>query len=288
MRDIVESPVTIDAPGAALIGTLTSVSQPTLAVSINGATGVPASFYLPFARWLALEKNAAVLTWDYRDFGKSGTPYHSAATMTDWAITDPTATRLWLEARFPGTPLWVIGHSLGGMGLAFQPGTERLDRIITVAAGHGHISAHPWPFRIYAYLLWYLFGPLSTALLGYLPGRRLNLGNDLPKGVFWQWRAWLLDRRSLPADPKLGGIKNPGYQGAITLIALADDPMIPPGSVRKMASWHPNAQCEHTVLTPATFGLTSIRHIHAFAARNSAVWPSLIAPYGSGDSAAKA
>lgn len=283
-----ERTVTIAAPGAQLVGTLISVTAPSLTVSINGATGVPASFYRPFARWLALQKNAAVLIWDYRDFGKSGAPYRSPATMTDWAIADPTAIRLWLKARFPVLPLWVIGHSLGGMALAFQPGTSRISRIITLASGQGHVRDHPWPFQAFAWLLWYGIGPLSTVLLGYLPGRRLGLGNDLPKGVFWQWRRWLLDRGSLPADPPLGGLQQPGYGGPLTVIAIEDDQMIPPSAVRKLANWHPNAQAEHRILRPAEFGLPGIGHILVFSARNSAVWPTIIAPQASGDKTSNA
>jgi len=282
MPDAIAPPITsetvsITAPGAVLTGTLTQVENPTLVVSINGATGVPAAFYQPFAQWLAVQKNAAVLTWDYRDFGKSGQPYRSKATMTDWAITDPTATRTWLETRFPGLPLWVIGHSLGAMALGFQPDTDRISRIISVAAGHGHITDHPLRARWQSWFFWYLVGPLATTVLGYLPGSRIGLGSDLPKGVYWQWRHWLLTRDSLPADPALGGLNDPGYAGPITILAADDDTMMPPASSWKMAQWHPHAQIECRLLKPADFGLKSIGHIHAFAPRNSAVWPSLIA-----------
>jgi len=274
---ISDETVRIEAPGACLVGTLAAVAAPRQVVLINGATGVPASFYLPFARWLAEEKQAAVLTWDYRDFGASGAPHRSSAAMTEWATIDPVAVRLWAEARFPGLPLWVIGHSLGGMAMAFQPGTERIERIITVAAGHGHVTDHPWPFQAKAWLLWFLLGPVTTTGLGYFPGRRLGMGNALPKGVFWQWRKWLLARGALPADPLLGGIRQPGFGGRLTLVGLEDDVMIPPHAVWKMAAWHPNAQAEPRLLRPGDFGLSAIGHIHAFSARNSVLWPAIVA-----------
>ena len=278
MQQVIRETIAMEAPGACLIGTLSSVNEPRLLVLINGATGVKAAFYRPFADWLAAERQAAVLTWDYRDFGASGSPHGSRATMTDWAIHDATAARRWLEARHPGLPLWVIGHSLGGMAMAFQDGTDAIARIITVAAGHGHVTDHPWPFQGFAWMLWYLLGPISATALGYLPGRRLRLGNDLPKGVFWQWRRWLLDRGALPADPALGGIRRPGFSGPLTLVALTDDVMIPPDAVWKMASWHPAAQVTRRALDPAAFGLSGIGHVQAFAPRCSAVWPALIAP----------
>lgn len=268
----------MDAPGAVLAGVLFSAPEPELVVSVNAATGVPAQFYHGFARWLAGERRAAVLCWDYRDFGASGSPYGAPATMTDWAVTDPLAVRRALEARFPDLPLWVIGHSLGGMGVGFQPGIERVARIITVASGHGHLSAHPWPFRAKAWGLWYGFGPLLTVLArDHFPGARLGMGSDLPSGVYWQWRRWLVTRGGLPADPGLGGLKTPGYGGEMVIVAMADDTMMPPACVWKMAAWHPRARVTQRLLEPAAFGLPGLGHVHPFAARNAACWPAIIA-----------
>ncbi|MEZ5751315.1 MAG: alpha/beta hydrolase [Paracoccaceae bacterium] len=277
MDDLIETPVTL-ATAPHLAGVLVRPQTPKLAVLVNGATGVKAGFYLAFARWLAKERHAAVLVWDYRDFGASGAPYRSTATMTDWAIHDPLTARRWLQEQAPGVPLWLIGHSLGGMAAAFQDDANTFERIITVAAGHGHIRAHPWPYRAKVYLLWYLLGPVGTAVLGYLPGRRIGLGNDLPKGVFWQWRDWLLDPAALPGDARLGGVRDPGFAGPLTLVAMADDALIPPPCVARMARWHPHARAETRILHPADFGLTAIGHIHPFAPRNAACWPAIIAP----------
>ncbi len=277
VEPVTDEDLRIDSGGAVLAGVVSRVAAPRLAVVINAATGVEAGFYRPFARWLAAERQAAVLTWDYRDFGASGAPHRSAATMTDWAIGDPVAARAALRARVPGLPLWVIGHSLGGMAVGFQPGIEAVDRIVTVAAGHGHISAHPWPLRARVTLLWYLLGPVSTTALGYFPASRFGLGKDLPRGVFWQWRRWLLDRGALPADPDLGGLRRPGYGGPMTLIALEDDGMVPPPCVRRMAEWHPAAQIEYRLLRAADFGLPGLGHVLPFSPRNAACWPALIA-----------
>ncbi|WP_417600737.1 alpha/beta fold hydrolase [Pararhodobacter oceanensis] len=278
VAEIPAQSVQIDADGVALAGMLVAVPAPKLAVVLHGATGVKAGFYLPFARWLAAEKQAAVLLYDYRDSGASGTPYRSPATMTDWGIHDATATRDWLTDAYQGLPLWVIGHSLGGMAMAFQPRTQGIARIISVAGGQGYVTDHPWPFQASVWALWYLLGPLTTWALGYLPGRRLGLGNDLPKGVFWQWRRWLVTRGSLPADPALGGLQDPGFTGKLALVALKDDVMIPPEAVWKMAAWHPHATPEQRLIDPADFGLKTVGHIHAFAPRNAALWPRLIAP----------
>jgi len=263
--------------GAGLAATLIAPPDPVLAVVINAATGVRAAYYGPFAEWLSHERNAACLIWDYRDFGASGRPHHSNAGMTDWGVTDSNAARSWLQGRFPALPLWVVGHSLGGMALPFQSGLDRIARAITVAAGPGHVSEHPWPFQAQARALWYLLGPASVAALGYLPGRALGLGHDLPAPVFRQWRRWCIDRRSLMGDPDLPPPGRPGLTCPVKLVALADDVMIPPQAVWRLGDWMPAATVTRQVITPADYGLPAIGHIGAFAPRNRALWPDLIA-----------
>ena len=92
-----------------------------------------------------------------------------------------------------------------------------------------------------------------------------------------QWRDWLLSDAALPGDARLGGLRQPPYGGPLTTIALADDEMLPPATVRKMAAWHPAAQLEYRELAPADFGLERIGHIHVFSARNAVLWPALVA-----------
>ncbi|KPQ07727.1 MAG: putative alpha/beta hydrolase [Rhodobacteraceae bacterium HLUCCA12] len=263
--------------GARLAGTLFLPDTPAQAVLILPATGVPAAYYRAFAQWLADDRGAACLIWDYRDFGASGTIRGSRASMSDWGLHDATAARHWLRARLPGLPLWVIGHSLGGMALPFQRDLDQIDRVITVAAGPGHVSDHPWPFKAQAMALWHVLGPLSVAMLGYLPGRVLGLGSDLPAPVFRQWRRWCLDRRSLMGDPALPAPEQPGLTCPVKLVAIADDVMIPPASVWRLGAWMPAATITRLTLTPADYGLKAIGHIAPFAPRNRALWPDLMA-----------
>lgn len=269
--------VRIDSAGAVLAGRLIAPPDPALCVVISAATGVRAGYYQAFAEWLSSERQAAVLIWDYRDFGASGDPHRSNASMTDWGVTDASAARNWLQGRFPALPLWVIGHSLGGMALPFQPGLDQIARAITVAAGPGHVSEHPWPFQALARALWYALGPASVAALGYLPGRALGLGHDLPAPVFRQWRRWCTDRRSLMGDPDLPPPERPGLTCPVKLVALADDVMIPPQAVWRLGDWMPAATISHQLIAPADYGLTAIGHIGPFAPRNRALWPDLIA-----------
>ncbi|MCC5969423.1 MAG: alpha/beta hydrolase [Pararhodobacter sp.] len=274
--------VNIESRGASLAGTLILPPDPALAVLISPATGAPAAYYRAFAEWLADERQAACLLFDYRDFGASaslasGNIRASHASMTDWGVHDASAARQWLRTRLPNLPLWVIGHSLGGMALPFQPELGQINRAITVAAGPGHVSEHPWPFRAQALALWYLLGPVSVTLLGYLPGRLLGLGSDLPAPVFRQWRLWCTQRASLMGDPALPAPERPGLTCPVKLIAIADDVMIPPEAVWRLGDWMPAATLSHQTITPADYGLRCVGHIAPFSPRNRALWPDLIA-----------
>ena len=45
------------------------------------------------------------------------------------------------------------------------------------------------------HFFWSLFGPISTAIYGYLPLSLLKMGDDLPIGVYRQWKMWCSKRK---------------------------------------------------------------------------------------------
>lgn len=272
--------VRIDADGAVLAGRLfRPAGRPRAAVVLHGATGVPMGYYRAFAEWLAAERRLAVLTYDYRDFGASagGHVRHAPATMVDWGLRDQPAALAELGRQFPLLPRWVIGHSLGGVMLAFHAGMASVERTIVVASGPVHITDHPLGFRLRAALLWHAMLPVARAT-GYLPGRRLGLAVDLPLGVYLDWRRWCTTRgfhlsdvgRRLPL-PDAGAVR-----GDMRMVAVADDAWVPPAAVWRGMALYPEATKHQTVLRPAAFGLAAIGHLGAFARRNAAVWPALV------------
>jgi predicted alpha/beta hydrolase len=253
--------------------------RPRAAVVLHGAVGVPMGFYRGFAEWLAAQ-GFACLTHDYRDFGASacGPMRASRATLADWGIADQAEALVAVRRAVPGVPVWVIGHSLGGLMLGFQAGMAGVARVITVASGPVHLSDHPWPYRALAAFFWYGV-PGVVAALGYLPGRLVGFGSDLPAGVYWQWRRWCLNRGSVLAEagrtlpmPDMGLVRAP-----MTVIAVADDAMVPPAAVWRLMALHGQAVKRQRVLRAADFGLARIGHLGAFARRNSVVWPQIIA-----------
>jgi predicted alpha/beta hydrolase len=273
--------VAIAADGATLAGRLVRPKGAArAAVVLHGATGVPAGYYRAFADWLASERDLAVLTYDYRDFGASasGHPAGSRATMVDWGLRDQAAALRALGGLVPGVPRWVIGHSLGGLWLGFHPAMSGVARVITVGSGLIHVSDHPWSFRLRARAFWHGPVPFLARRMGYAPGQRLGFGADLPLGVYEDWRRWCLTRgfhlsdmgRLLPMpDPRI-------VTAEMRIVAVADDVWVPPSAVWRIMALYPEAVKRQLVLRPQDHGLGRIGHLGAFHRTASAVWPALV------------
>jgi predicted alpha/beta hydrolase len=251
------------------------------AIILNPATAVPASYYKAFAKWLSETHEVLVLTYDYRDFARSAkrSLRDSDARMSDWGILDQSAALSFLIQRLPHLPVRIIGHSLGAQFLSFQKDIDKVDRVAAVCAGPAYWLDHPRRYLPTVFMFWWLVGPLLTKLTGYMPGKKLGLGNDIPKGVYWQWRRWCLTRdfsridwgRSIPAPD----ISKARFR--LMLLPVEDDVMIPPTMVRKLAAFYPAAEVTEDLLKPSDFGLKEIGHLRAFAPRNKALWPRIAA-----------
>lgn len=268
----------IESPGATLVGSLFRPAHtPDKLVLIHGATGVPQGFYRAFASWLASE-GAAVITYDYRDFGRSANRHvrHSKATIRDWVLLDQVAAQSAATALFPDLSLWVVGHSLGGLFIPWHSDPGRIDRLITVASGPVHVSDHPFPYQLAARAFWFGPGAIATKLLGYTPGKALGMGADLPPGVYWQWRSACLNR-----DP-VTGIGNwatdlqdrQPVTCKVKFVAIADDVMVPKASVWKLMGLYPDAF--KSQLTLGRDG-RKIGHLGAFRRAHADIWPELMA-----------
>lgn len=266
---------------ATLAGTLfRPAGTPARALVLHGATGVPHRYYARFARWLAATRDYVVLTYDYRDFGASATrhPRRSPATMADWGVHDQSAALDALHGRFPALPLDVIGHSLGGQYGSWHALARRVERMVTVGAGPAWWRAHPVGFMPKVLWFWFLGGPALVRAAGYLPGRAMGLGADLPAGVYRQWRRWCLSPRfhrdewglELPL-PDLSAVR-----ARLRIVGVEDDVFVVPARARMNGEFYPAASIEQRLLRPADHGLAAIGHLGAFAERCRPLWPELV------------
>lgn len=272
--------IEISAEGARLTGTWYPASGVTRAnLVLHGATGVPQRFYRHFAAW-AGERGIGVLTYDYRDFGESAwrPMRESDANFADWAVRDQAAAQKRLAELAPTGPLWVLGHSLGGLGIPFHGYPERVEKIVTIGAGIGHFTDHPWSYRPKVMAFWFLLGPPATALAGYMPGKRLLLGADLPAGVYWQWRKWCTRRDFYDRDIGVT-LPRPNYALAgpeIHICGASDDVVVPMAAVRRYADALAPSGAVYRVFDPADYGLPALEHIEFLARDKKPVWADLL------------
>jgi predicted alpha/beta hydrolase len=283
--------VAIDAEGAQLSGRFFPPQGRAKAhLLISGATGVPQHYYAAFAAWAAMQ-GVGVLTYDYRDFGQSRRRRLRAsdATFADWAIRDQAAAEAKLVQLAPDGPLWLLGHSIGGVGIAFRNLHPRVARVTTIGAGHAHVADHPWRYLPLVLAFWFVVGPPAATLAGYLPGRALLLGADLPAGVYWQWRKWCT-RRDFYGSDVGKTLPQPNYalNGApLRMLSLSDDAAVTPAAVKRYAALFPENQIACRMLRPDQFGLRSLGHIEVFSRRNAAAWPAILDGSVSGEREAR-
>ncbi len=251
---------------------------PDVVVILNPATGVAARFYHAFARWLAETKGYACLTYDYRGFGASDRGQKGRTRLSDWAVHDAEAARTFIEDRFKGSKIWVIGHSLGALALPFQQRLDRIDRVIGVASGMVHVSDHPLSYQWLARLFWFGHVPLIVKAMGRLPAWA-GFGENLPGQVYWQWRKWCT-KRSFFAEDFGRAMPMPDWNALtapMKFVAIADDPMVPPAAVWRLMQCYPRSYKSQLVLRPEDYDLSKIGHIQVFSRQNQACWEAIVA-----------
>jgi predicted alpha/beta hydrolase len=244
------------------------------AVLINSAAAVPRKIYRGFACYLA-KRGCAVLTYDYRGTGGSR-PRPAAghkrppslsgftASMSDWAALDVTAAVAWMRERYRTLSLGYVGHSFGGQALGLLPNNGEISHALLIAAqaGYWKLMTSPERYRVYV-MLNYVGAPL-TRLFGYAPGWS-GLGLDLPKGVFQQWRSWVMSERYLFDDPTLKARRNfAQFRGVMRALCLSDDPWATRPAVEMLCAGFISIEPEIITVTPADIGASHIGHLGFF------------------------
>ncbi len=266
--EVLERPVTIPAlDGYPLAALVLEPPAARWALQLQGGTGIPKELYLKFARHAAT-RGAAVVLYDYRGVGGSRPASLRGfdARMRWWGERDMPGVLEWIKARYPGLPRAVLGHSAGAQLLGLMPNHADLSAMAAVAAGSGHWRELQAPYRYFSLFIWYAVHPLLTPTLGYFPGRRLRLGEDLPAGVIAEWRDWCLNPPYIGA--RLGDTMRDHHYDAVTMPirawAFSDDPIAHEASTRTLFRLYRRAPVTVVPVTPWGAGLEAIGHVGFF------------------------
>lgn len=267
------------AGGVALGATCWTVARPHAVVLVHPATAVTQGYYEAFAGYLAAQ-GFHVLTYDYRGAGRSRPRSLRGfqASMLEWMIDDVAAVTHWAAARFPGLPLLAVGHSVGGHAIGLSPETARLRAAVLVASHAGASrTVRGAAERLRVRFVLRVLAPVLCRLFGYMPGRRIGLGEDLPRGVMLQWAGWTALPRYFFDDPAVDAA---GRMAQVTLPLLVlgfdDDPWANPEAVGLLASHFTHARVERRTIDPATAGVPAVGHMGFFRRRCEPVlWPQV-------------
>lgn len=254
--------------------------EPGAAVAIHPATAVPQRLYSGFAEYLA-GQGFAVLSYDYRGTGLSGKARtNRRLRMRDWMDTDVPAAAAWLRGRYPGLPHVAVGHSLGGHALALNNGGEGLRGFITVASHAGVTRSIPdRAERARVELILRVLGPGAARALGYVPGRRMGLGEDMPAAAMLEWSRWSRTPGYFFDDPTMHARERTArVRTSVLCIGLDDDPWATPERIGVIARQLVNAQVQTRTYAPADAGVAAIGHMGYFRRGPGAVlWPDAAA-----------
>lgn len=251
-----------------------------LPVLICPATGVRQIFYYPFARWLNAQGHP-VLVFDYRGVGASlphAAPKICTASKQDWGEQDMPGALDWLLSQTGQARAALVGHSAGAQLVGLMPNHRRISRLVAVSASSGHVGNVRFPMRLAAWFFVWLYIPLTTRLLGYLPARWIGWGEDLPPGIARQWARWCRSPGYVEND--FGRrIRESWYHELtcpITLLYAEDDPLATRPNVDDWLRLMPAAPRQVTALKPADWGCKGIGHIDLFRSSHAALWPLLL------------
>ena len=253
-----------------------AAGTPRAIVVVAGTLGVQRRYYARFAEFMAAQGIAA-LTFDYRGMGES-VPAEGQAELIDmaaWGTMDIDAAIRSAAALYPGTPIFLIGHSCGGQLVGLAPSCKQLAGVILVSATMPHASRYPRPDRYALSLMWRLLLPLATLGKGHVltsvPGMS---GANAPRAVWRQWAQWCRSREYL-FDKRFG--LNTVHASAMTApvlsIAISDDERAPPEAITPLLERFTSAHVERRLVDSRHVGFGSIGHLGFFRSKmRDALW----------------
>lgn len=243
---------------------------------VAGATGVPQGYYRRFAEY-ARERGFTVLTLDYRGIGLSRPEKLSQLDMSylDWARLDLAAAVD--EMARPEIPLFIVGHSFGGHAFGLLPNHHKVAGLYTFATGAGWHGWMPKRESLRVRLMWHLVLPPLTLWKGYSPWKMLGMGEDLPAGVFWEWRRWCRFPHYFLDDPAMPGMSEQ-YSTVTSPIVAAnalDDLWALPRSRDAFMQAYRNASLTYVDIDPNQVE-GHIGHMGYFKAKSQLLWDEVL------------
>jgi len=278
-------PATDGYPLAATLWHPEPVGDPARFAIVNAGAGIPARYYDRFAAWLA-DRGIPTLTYDYRGIAASAPPSLKGfqANVEEWGSKDCAAVLDSMTGRFPRAGAAVVGHSIGGFVTGLMPGGERIDRLALVGTHTGYWRDYSRRVRLPMFVTWHMAMPVVARALGYFPGRRFGLPEDLPAGIA---RDWAQRRRPEPwwnlrladGSPDRERIERviarfDAFHADTLVVSLADDPFATREATARIATLFRHCRIRERRIDPRAAGLPRVGHFGFFRSRmRDSLWP---------------
>jgi predicted alpha/beta hydrolase len=259
--------------------------QPSYVALVNAGAGIPSRYYDRFAAYLA-ENGVPTLVYDYRGIGRSRPQSLRGfrASVEDWGSKDCAAALSWLHSQFPEAKSIVVGHSIGGFVTGFVTNGALIDKMLLVGAHTGYWRDYAPTARPLMLLLWHAVMPALTSLVGYFPGKRLRLLEDLPKGVALEWANrlkpefwWNLKLGDgAPDTARIESLltRFAAIHAPVLAVRFTDDPFATDRATKRILNLFANASSTRLILGPTDVGGQTIGHFGFFDSRfRSTLWP---------------
>jgi len=258
------------------------------AALINSGAGIPSRFYDRFAAFLA-QNGVPTVVYDYRGIGRSRPTSLRGfkASVEEWGSKDCAAVLDWLGDRFPGAERIVVGHSVGGFVTGFVTNGTLIDKMLLVSAHTGYWRDYAARMRLPMFLLWHILMPVVTHAVGYFPGQRLRLLEDLPRDVALEWAArrkpefwWHLKSADGSIDRALIQTllgRFAAIQARTLALSFTDDPFATDEATERLLALFANAPSSRLILSVADGDGQEIGHFGFFSPRfRMTLWPRML------------
>ncbi len=265
--------------GGFLVSTFWERSGAKALVILHPATAVAQSFYKGFAEYLH-ERGFSVLTYDYRGTGrsKSGSLRDCDVSMSDWIEQDVSCVTAWAKLCFPDLRIMAVGHSVGGHAVLLSTATRFLHAAVIVASHAGVTSTIQQTVeRLRVWCLLRVLSPVLCRIFGYMPAKRLGLGEDLPAPVMKQWARWSAMPDYFYDDPEWDARRR-ATRITLPLLVLGfdDDAWANSEAITRLMNPVENAKIERREIRHTDFGLPAVGHMGFFRTRCAEkVWPEV-------------
>jgi len=248
-------------------------------IVIASAMGVAQAYYQPIAEWLT-EQGFCVLTFDCSGMGKSKDKHLKdyQCNILDWVTQDYSAALQFVLNNDSTSPIYWLGHSLGGQVFPLVHNIEQVSKVITVSSGTGYWKHNAPALRKKAPFFWHFIMPVATSLFGYFPGKKIGMVGDLPKQVMYQWRRWCLHPEYC-VGVESQSVKTKFQEIEVPLISIAftDDEMLSLTNMRDLHALFGHENKELKEVHPKEVGEKRIGHLGFFREKfKHNLWPKLL------------